>query len=985
MTVAIAGSPNLTFRATGGATNSPPIPSGSNGESLVLITICNGSSVPAPSGWNTAISGAFIDGNWKLWVFWRTRDGSEGANVTVDPDAGTHRNTVYAFSGTNTNRPVGAYQTRRFKAAGTNMPAPGIDVPQNSGMLFIGFRGATSWNSASEDPSTIGNDTGMAAFTFVGDHSSTTTEGWVHQFSTADGSVRTQGERTCTATGGSSSFGIGIALIIAANDVEDVLITTTGAGSMTAPAGASAVRMQNTGGGGGAPTSTSAEGGGGGGACSETNSIAVTGGSSTVFYSVGTGGSVGNAGGDSWSRVGTNSAPSSTTDGCLAKGGSSGATQTGGIGGLTSTSVGDSKVAGFDGATGQGGGGSRAGSGGGASGDTGFAGGSATAGSGNVIGVGGLGGSQAGNGGDGGQSAAAGVAGDPPGGGGGGGGNSGGNGGAGARGQVRLIFTLSGPAIGRSDETDTAFARGPVLQPQRANETDTALKPSNPTVTQTMGRATPVRQATQSYAGVADGSGNAVLSLAGLNVRAADTVFVQVGIQANTTTPPNGTGNNQGAYVDGGTQYVNGVNDINVWFGWRLQEGTPDSQVTLANMGAGQRYVAQVIIYSSVNFSAFAGTDGAQSTSSSNADPPSFTPGIFADMLIFSYGAAMDNAQTWTTAPANINNFTQVDDQDSVGHGARIGWGEVIYVQGSGAFNANAASNSGTTANDTAHGLVMGVQGAYGAQERDFAITRGPALGVNRANETDTAFALSMGVIQIPAGMATETDTAFKAGGIGMAANRANETDTASQRSINLSFVRANETDTAFARPQQGGIGISIENDTAFKAGGIAIAPQRANETDTASALQLIIASAVKRADEVDTAGGFTVSISHGQSVENDTAFSRAATLIRSVGMATEADTATARNPLVIRPVGFAAEVNSAFRLGMGLSFGRGNEADSAFARQAKVIMFVDRADEFDTAFQMFGALIAGSGRKPYTRGNEKFLRDRRQPIYKGL
>ena len=98
------------------------------------------------------------------------------------------------------------------------------------------------------------------------------------------------------------------------------VITSASAGSVTAPAGYTKVTVEALGGGGNgfgnAVTSNRAGGGGGLFAISNAN-IAVTGGSTLVYYSVGA------AVTQSWVNVGTNAAPSASTTGCLAKNGGS--------------------------------------------------------------------------------------------------------------------------------------------------------------------------------------------------------------------------------------------------------------------------------------------------------------------------------------------------------------------------------------------------------------------------------------------------------------------------------------------------------------------------------------------------------------------------------------------------------------------------------------------------------------------------------------
>lgn len=115
-----------------------------------------------------------------------------------------------------------------------------------------------------------------------------------------------------------------------------ILVTASGTGSTTTPAGCSKVTMECIGGGGNgfaSNTSGNRAGGGGGRYAISDADIAVTGGSTVVYYSVGA------AVNQSWVRAGTNSAPASSTDGCLAKQGTSAASATAGVG-TTAGSVG---------------------------------------------------------------------------------------------------------------------------------------------------------------------------------------------------------------------------------------------------------------------------------------------------------------------------------------------------------------------------------------------------------------------------------------------------------------------------------------------------------------------------------------------------------------------------------------------------------------------------------------------------------------------
>lgn len=193
------------------------------------------------------------------------------------------------------------------------------------------------------------------------------------------------------------------------------LVTSSGTGSYTTPSGYNTVTIEAIGGGGNGFGGTSAfRAGGGGGAYARTENLSVTSGSTIVYYSVG------GVASDSWVRVGTNSAPSSTTDGCLGYRGTSGASATAGVGGTTANSIGTAKYSGANGGV------TGTPSGGGAGGQNANASGATGGGSGDM------------KGGNGGAYATGGNPGTAPGGGGSGMGSAGTP--AGAIGRVRITF-----------------------------------------------------------------------------------------------------------------------------------------------------------------------------------------------------------------------------------------------------------------------------------------------------------------------------------------------------------------------------------------------------------------------------------------------------------------------------------------------------------------------------------------------------------------
>lgn len=121
------------------------------------------------------------------------------------------------------------------------------------------------------------------------------------------------------------------------------LVTASGTGSYTAPVGSTKVTVEAIGGGGNGFFDASSARGGGGGGYAKSIDLPVTGGSTVVYYSVG------GIATSSWVRVGTNSAPTASTQGCLGYLGSSAASGTSGTGGATTNSIGDTKYSGASG------------------------------------------------------------------------------------------------------------------------------------------------------------------------------------------------------------------------------------------------------------------------------------------------------------------------------------------------------------------------------------------------------------------------------------------------------------------------------------------------------------------------------------------------------------------------------------------------------------------------------------------------------------
>jgi hypothetical protein len=215
------------------------------------------------------------------------------------------------------------------------------------------------------------------------------------------------------------SFAINIPFAHATTD------SFTTSGTWTAPAGVTSVDVEAWGGGGGGGNSSTRVGGGGGAYSKKLSITVVPGNSYTV--TVGAGGGVSVAGGDSWF---------STSATVLAKGGAAH-----GNGGAATSGIGDTKFSGGNGCNG--GGFGAGGAGGGGAGDSANGGNGTCPGTSSTGGAGGV--NFGGAGGNGGNSA--GTVGGTLGGGGGSASGFGGGGAAGARGEVRITYTAAtGPA-----------------------------------------------------------------------------------------------------------------------------------------------------------------------------------------------------------------------------------------------------------------------------------------------------------------------------------------------------------------------------------------------------------------------------------------------------------------------------------------------------------------------------------------------------------
>jgi hypothetical protein len=340
-----------------------------------------------------------------------------------------------------------------------------VAVDPAAGLLWVAD-GTGNWNNnGSADPATgtggvdissLGTDL-WAAFGNPYPYNSGTVcfseKMWWHAAPSGFSELEAATVYTLTADAGSFTM-TGIAADLIYDDgTEEVTYTyTTGGatGSVTAPAGTTEVRIQTWGAGAGGQASGY---GGGGGAYAEVTLTATAG--DLVYYSVGAGGTgradsnTGNPGGDSWGRLNTNSAPTTTAQGALADGGIQAANAGGGT---VANSIGTIEYRGGNTAAAPSydGGGGGAGSGG--------QGGDCTT----TNGVAGAGGTPDGGAGGTGVASGTGGAGTAPGGG--GGATLSGTGGAGAAGQVKITFFY----VAGGDVTLTADAGSYAMTGQAA-------------------------------------------------------------------------------------------------------------------------------------------------------------------------------------------------------------------------------------------------------------------------------------------------------------------------------------------------------------------------------------------------------------------------------------------------------------------------------------------------------------------------------------
>lgn len=453
----------ITFVASGtvgtsssGSTVGPTYPTGLASGDIIVLTI-RLANAGGPGSWTlpsgfTHAAGSPLGGPNLFDVFaWKLSNGTESGTATCTWSAGSIGGCIaqmVAFRGCNQTSPIGAYSgystTAVVGAASSFGPAPPVNLRSGQVALVIGYAGM-SWASTSFSG-------GELTWASAGSGGTVAGQGglvWVYAISAADTDFTTAKNFLITTSVAGVGVSTAIMVALSPDSVKDVFLTT-GTGSDTPPANTTAVRMETVGGGGGTFSGTAAAAGGQGAQWARTNSIACTS-SDTIFWSVGTGGAGNNAsqsnGTTSWARKNTNSAPVSTTDGCLADLGN-GASARATASTKTQSGVGDVTNNGGAGANGQAGGGARAGSSGGSAGSSNTTGTAGNAGASTTPGAATTttaGPTQGGIGGVGNAAAVNAANGAWYGGGGGGGGSSSGVGSAGAAGYVRLLYTIVPP------------------------------------------------------------------------------------------------------------------------------------------------------------------------------------------------------------------------------------------------------------------------------------------------------------------------------------------------------------------------------------------------------------------------------------------------------------------------------------------------------------------------------------------------------------
>jgi hypothetical protein len=331
------------------------VPAGTSQGNLLVVAIFTekGSVVTylLPSGW-TQIRATNDESNFGLQTFYKVAGASEsGSYVFTHNTSGLWSGSISRFTGVNPSNPI------EVSAGGAgssgNVTSPEI-TPTTNGTLVLSFHGRKNTTALTADVTTT-----QRHFYNSGNNA------YSNLLSTFWGSMANSATTAITATG--STLDSRAAQQIAINPAAGSTVTSTftSSGTFTVPNCVSSLTVEAWGGGGGGGNTshngygTSRGGGGAGGSYARKANLVVT--PSGVFtVTVGSGGTGGNVGGDSWFGA---------TNTVLAKGGAAGVngSKSSGNGGF-GTTVGSIGDAGGVFAGGNGGNASSSGSGGGGGG-----------------------------------------------------------------------------------------------------------------------------------------------------------------------------------------------------------------------------------------------------------------------------------------------------------------------------------------------------------------------------------------------------------------------------------------------------------------------------------------------------------------------------------------------------------------------------------------------------------------------------------------
>lgn len=433
------------------------------------------------------------------------------------------------------------------------------------------------------------------------------------------------------------------------------------------------------------------------------------------------------------------------------------------------------------------------------------------------------------------------------------------------------------------------------------------------------------------------------------------------------------------------------------------------NRLLIGAMAAGAGTVAA---HSAMKWGGSGGTDLTQIGSSLNVGANGrlsvwrlIAPTAASQTLYGSYAAAQDETMIGGTSYTGVDQTTPVGTSVTntgtlSGAGGNMtvnvttAVGDVVFaaffvLDGNG--NSPLLTPNGTPAG-TGRYEIEGAQLGFEALQMQEVVATGttttvscacaPTSGSLNADWGVIAFVIQAVSGNLPAGMATETDSALALDGIDLGQDEDLFTfgdDTGNESSMgglklfggylasgsNLPVGFAEETDTAFALGSARPVGRSDETDTALALGGVSIkALGLASETDTAFALGS--ARPVERADETDTAFSLSAGSNTGVgiAVETDTALALSAMLIEVAGMAAETDTALALSATIARDVGVSVETDTALGLsGVSIgSVGISSETDDAFALIPFGPLPPGIAEETDTAFAL-GSVVAQAAR----------------------